>query len=110
MLDAKLMYWERLSKFSETPNYDAETFGIDIDYPRLVRPYYDICADIGIYNHHRQDEMELECIFKTHYWSYWVNLLIYGMFMVDADNLYLACNDQRFVYSKYELLYSNTTH
>ena len=107
---AEPMYQDIWRQVLDTPYSDAWSFGIDNNHPRLVKPYYYICADIEQYNNKCKYYLELECIIKTYDWSNLVILLILCMVMVYTTNLYTAWTDYSFIYTTPKNLYKDITH
>ena len=50
---------ERWRKVSEAINFEAEKIVLNIDHPRLIKSYYDICTDIDRHNMQHKYDLEL---------------------------------------------------
>ena len=82
------MHRTRWCQFREELNADPDRVELEIPQNKMIKTYYDICADIDRHNRQRQDDLELERIVKTVTWWKRVCMSVFGMIVVATGNFY----------------------
>ena len=89
MFQAEQMYRKCWRKVSKEMNVETNRVDLDIPQNKMIKTYYDVCAGIECHNRQRQDDMEIERIVKTLTWSKRVCIPVFGMIVVDNENVYI---------------------
>ena len=61
----ELMCRTHWPQVSEELNAEPDFVELEIPENNMIKTYYDVCADIDRHNRQRQDDLEIENIFKT---------------------------------------------
>ena len=82
------MYRTRWCQVSEELNYEPDRVEMDIPQKKMIKTYYYVCAQIGRHNRQHQGDLELERIFNTVTWWKIVCMSVFGLIVVDTENVY----------------------
>ena len=82
------MYRTCWRQVSEGMDYEPDCVDLETPHKKVIKTYYDVCTDIDCHNSQNQEDLYLERIFRNVTWWKRVCISVFGMIVIDTENVY----------------------